>query len=86
MGLRTVLHIPGHLGLAKQEWTPAGRGFDTHVGYLSGSERHFSHLKGAEACKAGPDNCSGTCATVSDRPSAGRLDRIVPLSPRGARV
>ena len=52
-----------HLGLAKQEWTPAGRGFDTHLGYLSGSERHFSHLKGAEACKMGPVNCTATCAT-----------------------
>jgi arylsulfatase B len=34
-----------HLGLARHEFTPAGRGFDTSVGYLSGSERHFTHLK-----------------------------------------
>lgn len=52
-----------HLGLARQAYTPAGRGFDTSVGYLSGSERHFTHLKGAEACQGiGPGNCTGTCA------------------------
>lgn len=51
-----------HLGLARHEFTPAGRGFDTSVGYLSGSEKHFSHLKGAEACKTGPVNCTATCA------------------------
>ena len=81
------------LGLARQEFTPAGRGFDTSVGCtsfhlaesvclclpvlnallpshclcasasdLSGSERHFTHMKGAEACKTGPNNCTGTCA------------------------
>ena len=51
-----------HLGLARQAFTPAGRGFDTSVGYLSGSEKHFSHMKGAEACKSGPLNCTATCA------------------------
>eukprot|EP01046_Picozoa_sp_COSAG06_P005552 COSAG06_NODE_249_length_19140_cov_18.998004_16_plen_134_part_00 len=29
---------------------------------LSGSERHFTHMKGAEACKTGPNNCTRTCA------------------------
>lgn len=51
-----------HLGLARQEFTPSGRGFDTSIGYLSGSEFHFSHLKGTEVCKTGPDNCTGQCA------------------------
>lgn len=33
------------------------------MGYLSGSEEHFTHLKGAEECKVGPDNCTAKCAT-----------------------
>ena len=53
-----------HLGLARQAFTPAGRGFDTSVGYLSGSEEHFTHAKGMEACKATlPLNCTYKCAT-----------------------
>lgn len=51
-----------HLGLAKPEFTPLGRGFDSHLGYLSGSERHFTHMKGAEECQTGPNNCTATCA------------------------
>jgi arylsulfatase A-like enzyme len=64
-----------HLGLASQAFTPAGRGFDTSVGYLSGSEEHFTHAKGMEACKTGlPFNCTGKCATDfwhTDSPATG---------------
>lgn len=52
-----------HLGLATPRFTPAGRGFNTSLGFLSGSEEHFSHKKGAVRCQASrPLNCSAKCA------------------------
>jgi arylsulfatase I/J len=35
-----------HLGLASPKFTPVNRGFDARLGFLSGSEEHYSQLKG----------------------------------------
>ena len=34
------------LGLAKQSFTPVGRGFNTSLGYLGGAEEHYHHTAG----------------------------------------
>ena len=34
-----------HLGFLTPQFTPTSRGFDHYVGYYSGAEEHFSHLK-----------------------------------------
>ena len=34
-----------HLGFLTPQFTPTGRGFDTYLGYYSGAEEHFTHLK-----------------------------------------
>ena len=34
------------LGLAKQAFTPVGRGFNTSLGYLGGAEEHYNHTAG----------------------------------------
>lgn len=52
-----------HLGLAKQSFTPVGRGFNSSLAYLSGSEMHFTHAKGAVQCHSGKYNCTGHCST-----------------------
>lgn len=35
-----------HLGYLTNAYTPTFRGFDTYLGYYSGAEEHFTHLKG----------------------------------------
>eukprot|EP00730_Choanoeca_flexa_P004719 TRINITY_DN11782_c0_g1_i1.p1 TRINITY_DN11782_c0_g1~~TRINITY_DN11782_c0_g1_i1.p1 ORF type:complete len:519 (+),score=67.23 TRINITY_DN11782_c0_g1_i1:149-1558(+) len=54
-----------HLGLAKQEYTPHGRGFDTSLGYLAGSEDHYTQRRGGKAIKA-----SGVDLWATDQPGS----------------
>ena len=38
-------HIPTPVGFLTNDYTPTGRGFDRYLGYYSGAEEHFTHLK-----------------------------------------
>jgi arylsulfatase B len=37
-----------HLGFLNDSYTPTWRGFDSFLGYYSGAEEHFTHLKAGE--------------------------------------
>jgi len=37
-----------HLGFLTNQFTPTFRGFDHYLGYYSGAEEHFTHLKAGE--------------------------------------
>eukprot|EP00040_Diaphanoeca_grandis_P023814 m.130076 g.130076 ORF g.130076 m.130076 type:complete len:552 (+) comp29456_c0_seq1:134-1789(+) len=51
VGYRTAMFGKWHLGMFKQEYTPAQRGFDEHMGYYQGCESGFTHV--AACCTAG---------------------------------
>jgi arylsulfatase A-like enzyme len=43
LGYRSHAIGKWHLGYAKDEYTPMGRGFESHVGYYQGMEDYFTH-------------------------------------------
>ena len=53
-----------HLGATMQWMTPAGRGFDTSFGYLSGGEDHYTHMIGGAGF-----GCPGTDLYETDAPA-----------------
>ena len=50
-GYNTAMFGKWHLGMFKQEYTPAKRGFDEHMGYYQGCESAWTHV--AACCTAG---------------------------------
>jgi hypothetical protein len=54
-----------HCGLAKQEFTPAGRGFNESLTMLMGSERHFTQTNG------GPNHTMHVDLWHTDAPAVG---------------
>ena len=40
--------------MSRRSLVPSARGFDAHLGYLAGSEDHYTHRGGSIACKTGP--------------------------------
>jgi hypothetical protein len=67
-------HIPTPVGFLTNDYTPTGRGFDRYLGYYSGAEEHFTHLKkGATgyiaydlANNTGPDDIAPCLAPVGN--------------------
>ena len=60
------LRVPQwHLGMYKQEYTPARRGFDEHMGYYQGCESRYTHV--AACCSEGSPSSDQnlTCAQLS---------------------
>ncbi len=57
--------IQWHLGMYKQEYTPARRGFDEHMGYYQGCESRYTHV--AACCSPGSPSSDQnlTCAQLS---------------------
>jgi hypothetical protein len=51
------LHV-GHLGFYKRAYTPLHRGFDEHIGYLTGVIDYYNHTRSA-AMGNGGDYCCG---------------------------
>lgn len=53
-----------HLGFQNNSYTPTYRGFHSYLGYYSGAEEHFTHLKAGEvrdqpcasACRPAPQS------------------------------
>ena len=58
-----------HLGLAKQSFTPVGRGFNTSLGYLMGSEDHYKHTNGLALGNG--TTVQGVDLWASDQPAQG---------------
>ncbi|XP_021340157.1 arylsulfatase B-like isoform X2 [Mizuhopecten yessoensis] len=46
-----------HLGFYKEKFLPMNRGFDTHYGFLTGNEDHYSHKACTLLTKGQPDVC-----------------------------
>lgn len=59
-----------HLGLLAPWMTPAGRGFHTSLGYLSGAEDHYTQREGKEYGCEGKEPCVDLWST--DRPAYGK--------------
>jgi len=54
-GYDTAMFGKWHLGMFKQDYTPARRGFDEHMGYYQGCESAWTHV--SACCSAGsPDH------------------------------
>eukprot|EP00037_Helgoeca_nana_P034114 m.420597 g.420597 ORF g.420597 m.420597 type:complete len:523 (-) comp32655_c0_seq1:140-1708(-) len=64
-GYYTVQAGKWHCGLAKQEFTPAGRGFNESLTMLMGSERHFTQTNG------GPNHTMHVDLWHTDAPAVG---------------
>jgi hypothetical protein len=64
-GYATAMFGKWHLGMYKQEYTPARRGFDEHVGYYQGCESRYTHVAACctEGSPSGDRNL--TCARLS---------------------
>eukprot|EP00051_Salpingoeca_urceolata_P017179 m.232547 g.232547 ORF g.232547 m.232547 type:complete len:501 (+) comp18884_c0_seq1:111-1613(+) len=58
-----------HLGLASDRFTPIGRGFNRSLGYLAGSEHHFSQSRGCQGCPKG--HTTGIDLISNDKPAFG---------------
>ena len=57
-----------HLGLSRQAYTPAGRGFNSSLGFLMGSEDHYAHTNGLAY---NGTHVSGVDFWETDRPAKG---------------
>ena len=70
VGYKTAQVGKWHLGSLMQWMTPAGRGFDTSFGFLSGSEEHYTHQvgKGDFGC-VGPNGVRPTDLYRTDAPA-----------------
>lgn len=53
--------------MSHRSLVPSARGFDAHLGYLAGSEDHFTHQGGSIACKA-----AAAAAATKHRDAVGR--------------
>jgi arylsulfatase B len=64
-GFITAMFGKWHLGMYKQEYTPARRGFDEHMGYYQGCESRYTHV--AACCTEGSPSSDQnlTCAQLS---------------------
>ena len=65
VGYRTHQVGKWHLGCQMQWMTPAGRGFDSSFGYLTGGEDHFTHSIGGK----GYFGCPGIDLFETDHPA-----------------
>lgn len=57
------------MGLAKQAFTPVGRGFNESLGYLSGAEDHYTHTDGIVTKQK--QHTSAVDLWASDQPANG---------------
>ena len=50
VGYHTVAIGKWHAGMSTMAHVPGARGFDRALGYLAGSEDHFTHIQPAKIC------------------------------------
>lgn len=63
-GYSTALFGKWHLGMYKQEYTPARRGFDEHMGYYQGCESRYTHVSACCTPGSSNDDMNMTCAQL----------------------
>ena len=73
VGYHTVAIGKWHAGMSTPAHVPGARGFDRSLGYLAGSEDHFTHQGGGIQCKVHGDQANGTRA-VNGTPRVGISD------------
>ena len=65
-GYRTALFGKWHLGFYQRAFTPLGRGFDEHLGYLTGVIDYYTHVPtdANSGGDGGPRDCIGFLPTA----------------------